>query len=403
MATLAAYINFNAELHKDGSTSSLVLSDPDFYPAGVDVDLLGYFVITQPDTITITGNYISPDIYWNGSALTIATKELRLTAIGGFEQGTYTISYYIVAPGYDETVLTRTFNLTYTNPAITVTPDFNVFIPTLSVTDDTVYTQTGMALIYQQRAWSASIITVEGTPQTINGTVQTFDLSYLGSYYDSEYDVALLITLIYLLDSPNNWVQIFDSYTYRQTYYAFIPPTIIELLEMLTTYKATIDANNCICGPGCGCNCSTLISTYSLAVSIYTHIVERGRAGEIDGLDAYVLQLQKLLNNCVTPTYTNTNQVIPAYDWGNSVVGTVFAFYKQMVVGSGVNNAPADGTTTYTDTSLIGKSVIVYLDSLLMGNGLADRLSITYNITTGTITWNTPLFSPQLITIYTYS
>lgn len=402
MANLSAYIDFNAVLTKTTSSSTLVLSDPDNYPTGVDVDLLGYFVITQPDTITITGNYISPDIYWNGSALTTASKELRLTSIGGFEQGTYTITYHIVAPGYDETVLTKTFNLTYTNPTLTVTPDFNVFIPALSVTDNTVYTQTGMSLVYQQRAWSANIITVEGTPQSISGTLQTFDLSYLGSYYDSEYNVSLLVNIIYLLDSPNDWVQINDTYLFQHIYYAFIPPTIIELLGLLTSYKAALDAKNCICGPGCGCNCKELISTYSLAVSIYTHILERGKKGETDGLGGYVLQLQKLLNSCVTPTYTNTNEAIPPYDWG-STSGTTFTFFKQMIVGSGVNNAPPVGATTYTDSNLINKSVIVYLDSLLMGNGLNDRLSITYNAATGTITWNTPLYSPQLISIYTYS
>lgn len=401
MANLSAYIDFNAVLTKDTTSSTLVLSDPDFYPAGVDIDLLGYFVITQPDTITITGSYNTPDIYWTGSSLAIASKELRLTAIGGFENGTYTITYHIVAPGYDETILTRTFDLTYTNPTLTVTQDFDVFLPSLSVTDNTVYTQTGMSLVYQQRAWGALIITVEGTPQTINGTLQTFDLSYLGSYYDSEYDVSLLVNSIYLLDSPNNWVQINDTYIFQHVYYAFIPPTIIELLEMLTAYKAVIDDKNCICGPGCGCNCKELISTYSLAVAIYTHIVERGRAGETDGLGDYVLQLQKLLSNCVTPTYTNTNEAIASYDWG-STGGTTFTFYKQMIVGSGVNNAPANGATSYTDTNLISKHIIVYLDSLLMGNSLSDRVSITFNSITGTITWNTPLYSPQLISIYTY-
>jgi hypothetical protein len=403
MANLSAYIDFNITLTKSDTTSALVLTDPDNYPAGVDVDLLGYFVITQPDTITLTGNYITPDIYWNGSALTSATKELRLLSTGGFEQGTYTITYHIVAPGYDETILTKTFNLVYTTPDLVVTQNFDVFTPSLSVTDDTVYTKTGMTLETTTRAWTANIITVEGTPRAISSSTQTFDLSYLGSYYDSEYDIFLTVNLVYQLNAPNDWVTINDTITFQHVYYAFIPPTLIELLELLTAYKTTVDAANCICGTGCVDNCTLLKNTYSLAVSIYTHIVERGRNNEIIGLSAYVLQLQKLLSNCVTPAYTNTNEVMPAYFWGNPPTGTVFAFYKQMIVGSGVNNAPANGATTYTDTNLIGKNVIVYLDSLLMGNGLSDRVSITYNSTTGTITWNTTLNSPQLISIYTFS
>ena len=401
MANLSAYIDFNIVLQKDSTSSSLVLSDPDDYPMGVDVNLIGYFVITQPDTITITGSYDDPDIYWDGSSLTEATKELRLRSTGGFQQGTYTITYYVSATGYDETSLTKTFDLVYTSPTIEVTDNFDVFTPTLSVTDSTDYDQDDMTLDSTTRSWEATIISVEGTNQDISASTQSFDLSYLGSYYDSEYDVTLAVTLVYTLDSPDDWVEINDTVYFDETYYAFIPPTIIELLALLTAYKTTVDDANCICGTGCVDNCTPLKSTYSLAVAIYTHIVERGRENVTTGLDDYVLQLQKLLSNCVTPAYTNTNEAIDAYDWGSSTSGN-FAFFKQMIVGSGLNDAPADGATTYTDTNLISKSIVVYLDGLLMGINLSDRLSITFSNVTGTITWNSPIYSPQMISIYTY-
>lgn len=403
MANLNDYIDFTATLAKSPSSSSIVLSDPDNYPAGVDVTLIGYFVITQPDTITITGSFAAPDIEWTGSELSTATKALRLRATGGFQQGTYSITYHVSAPGYDETVLTKTFDLSYASPTLEVTDNFDVFLPNLSVTDDTEYAQSGMDLDSVTRSWEATIISVEGTNQDINGSAATFDLSYLGSYYDSQYDVSLTATVTYILESPDDWVTIEDEIEFEETYYAFIPPSIIELLEMLTDYKAEIDAANCICGTGCVDNCTILKNTYSLATSIYTHIVERGRAGVTEGLDAYVLQLQKLLSNCVTPAYENTNEVIPPYDWGSGGSGgTNFTFYKQMIVGSGVGGAPAVGATTYVDALLINKSVVTFLDSLLMGNNLSDRVSITYNSTTGTITWNTPLSVDQLISIYTY-
>lgn len=401
MASLSAYIDFSAVLQKDPDSSSIILTDPDDYPAGVDVNLKGYFAITQPDGITITGNYLTPDIEWDGAQLTVATKELRLRSTGGFQQGTYTIVYNVVAPGYDETTLTKTVVLSYTTPTLSVSDDFDVFTPALSVTDDTNYVQDGMTLDSTVRSWEATIISVEGTNQDIAGALQTFDLAYLGSYYDSRYDVSLTATVTYTLDAPDDWVQIVDQFEFEETYYAFIPPSIIDLLELLTAYKATVDAANCICGTGCVDNCTTLKNTYSLAVSIYTHIVERGRAGETIGLDAYVIQLQKLLSNCVTPAYTNTNEAIPAYDWGSSSTGS-FTFFKQMIVGSGVNDAPAVGATTYTDALLVGKSVMVFLDSVLMGNNLSDRISTTYNSGTGTITWNTELQDSQLISIYTF-
>lgn len=402
MANLSAYIDFNIVLSKNPSTSALTLTDPDNYPVGVDVNLKGYFVITQPDGITITGNYLSPDISWNGSELTEATKELRLRSTGGFQQGEYSITYNIVAPGYDETTLTKTFDLSYTSPTLTVSDDFDVFTPVLSVVDDTDYVQAGMTLVSVTRSWEATIISVEGTNQDISATTQTFDLSYLGSYYDSRYDVSLTVTITTELENPDDWVRIADTIEFEDTYYAFIPPTIAELLELLTAYKATVDSANCICGTGCVDNCTILKNTYSLAVSIYTHIVERGRAGETTGLDAYVIQLQKLLSNCVTPAYTNTNEAIPPYDWGGSSTGGSFIFFKQMIVGSGVNDAPADGATNYTDPLLIGKRVLVFLDGLLMGNNLSDRVSIVFVSGTGTITWNTQLWSPTLISIYTY-
>jgi hypothetical protein len=401
MANLSAYIDFSISLNKGSGSSSMVLHDPDNYPPGVDVNLKGAFVITQPDGITITGNLLFPDISWDGSQLSDATKQLRLKSNGGFQQGEYSITYYVVAPGYDITELTKTFELNYTTPTLDVTDSFDVFTPSLSVTDETEYEQAGMTLDSVTWDWEATIISVEGTNEDISATTQSFDLSYLGSYYDSRYDVSLLATVTYTIDSPDDWVTIVDGISFEDTYYAFIPPTIAELLEMLTAYKATVDAANCICGTACVDNCTSLKATYTLAVSIYTHIVERGRAGETTGLSAYVIQLQKLLSNCVTPAYTNTNEAIPPYDWGGSTSGS-FVFFKQMIVGSGVNDAPADGATTYTDALLVGKSVMVFLDSLLMGNNLSDRVSITYSTGTGTITWNTQLWSPQLISIYTF-
>lgn len=402
MANLNDYINFNVTLSKGSGSSSLILSDPNDYPPGVDEDLLGYFVITQPDTITITGNFGFPDISWNGTSLSTATKQLRLRADGEFQQGEYTIAYHVIATGYDETILTRTLDLSFTTPTVVIDDNMDVFTPALSVTDDTDYDQDGMTVDSVTRSWDVDIISVEGTDQNITGSTETFSLSYLGSFYDSQYDVLLTVDVLYSLDAPDDWATVQVILTKEVTLYAFIPPTILELLEMLTEYKATVDAGNCICGTACVDNCTNLKATYSLAVSIYTHIVERGRNGQITGLDAYVLQLEKLLHNCVTPTYTNTNEAIAPYDWGASGSGTVFTFYKQMIVGSGVNNAPADGATSYTDALLVGKNVIVYLDSLLMTTSLSDRVSISYDNSTGTITWNTPLASAQAISIFTY-
>src|SRR6266581_5391619 len=212
MPNLQSYIDFSTSLNKSPTTSSWGFTDTGTYPAGVPLTLKGYAIIQQPDGISImTGSFVSPSIYWNGSQLTTGSFELRLRSTGGFEQGEYSIEYHIIATGYSETVLTKTFTLSYTSPTPSVSDDFNVFLPNLSVTDDTVYTQAGMTLISTVRAWQATIISVEGTNQDISASMQTFDLAYLGSYYDSRYDIDLTSTVTYTLASPSNWVTIVDE------------------------------------------------------------------------------------------------------------------------------------------------------------------------------------------------
>lgn len=401
MANLSAYIAFNASLQKGPSGSSLVLTDPDNYPMGVNTSLLGYFVITQPDGITITGSFGTPDVSWNGSILTPATKELRLAYNGNFQQGIYQIDYHVVAAGYDETLLSKSFTLSYSSPTIVFDPNLDFFTPVLSVTDDSDYAQSPFTLVSVTRAWEGRITSVEGTPQTITGSLVTFLLAYLGVYYDARFAVTLISTVTYQMTGDDDWITIIDIVEAEVTYDSEIPPTLIELLELLTDLKTQIDDAGCICGTGCCSTCSPLLDRYKLAVSIYTHIVERGREGVTIDLGPYVVQLQKLLNNCVTPTYTHTNEAIPAYDWGGGGGTSNFAFYKQMIVGSGINGAPADGATNYVDAALIGRTIMLFLDGLELGTSLTDRQSYVFDNTTGTITWFTEIWAPSLIRIYT--
>src|SRR6185295_20400928 len=90
----------------------------------------------------------------------------------------YIVIYTVRAPGYDDTVLTKTFSLSYTPPALVVTNNFDIFTPDLSAQDSTTYTQSNLDLISVTRQWTADIITVSGTTQTISGAAQTIDLAY---------------------------------------------------------------------------------------------------------------------------------------------------------------------------------------------------------------------------------
>lgn len=141
---------------------------------------------------------------------------------------------------------------------------------------------------------------------------------------------------------------------------------------------------------------STGISLGELDSGIY-----KGLIVKLAGLGQ--LQLNAYGSGTFTGTATRTLQVDAS---GNIIEGPVaftsFTFYKQMVVGSGTGGAPPDGATTYTDATLIGKSIAVFLDGLELGTGLSDRMSYTFNSSTGVITWNSPLAHDQLIRLYTY-
>jgi hypothetical protein len=77
------------------------------------------------------------------------------------------------------------------------------------------------------------------------------------------------------------------------------------------------------------------------------------------GLDTYIYQLQKIFNNDVNPTYVNTNEVIPPYDWGTGgtsvawvdITGKPSTVTVEWVVGD--VGFPGVGATTFTNANLL--------------------------------------------------
>ncbi len=308
MADLSAYIDFSVVLDKASQTIKFI--DPNAYPAGIAVGLTGIFSITEPDGITLTGNFGSPDVFFSGGGLTQPTKVLRLDNNNSFQNGGYTIVYTVRHAGYTDTVLTKTFTLFYTVPTIVITNSFNIFTPVLSVSDATTYTQTGMTISSIVESWSVSIISVSGITQTITGTGSVMDLAYLGSYYDSQYNVTLTTSPSYVLSAPAGWVTLIDFLQKSVTLFAQIPPDITTLdLDMLAL-KNELDA--------AVSNCNTydiLLARYILASSLYSDFRRLGCDGQVTTLITYLFQLLKIFNNNVNPVYVNTNAVIPPYDF----------------------------------------------------------------------------------------
>jgi len=82
------------------------------------------------------------------------------------------------------------------------------------------------------------------------------------------------------------------------------------------------------------------------------------------GLDTYIYQLEKIFNNNVNPTYENTNEAIPAYDWNTGGSGSVAwaditgkpsAITVEWVVGD--VGFPGAGATTYTNANFVNVPV----------------------------------------------
>lgn len=392
MADLSQYISIATILDKSQLSPQWRIIDNSVYPAGVAQTISGILTITQPDNITIANsNFATPDIFWNGSALAPANLELRLDGANSFQRGGsgYIIIYTVRAPGYTDTVLTKTFSLQYTPPPLVITNNFDIFTPDLSVEDSTAYTQPGLTFSSVVRAWSADIISVLGVTRNVTGAGQTFDLNYLGSYYDSIYNISLTVTPQWVLQGASTFVTIIDDLQSAATYYAQIPPTLAQLLASLTTLKSQVDAAICDCN-----TYLILLNRYNLASNIYSQLILRGQSGSLAGLSTYVYQLEKIFNNNVNPTYVNTNALIPAYNWGmgssssvawTNITGKPSTITVEWTVGAG--GFPGPGSTTYTDARLINipaSQVYVYRNGIIQlsanqGDGNTYFTKITGN------------------------
>jgi hypothetical protein len=363
MANLSQYIDFSLVIRK--GQLKLELVDPNNYPAGVAETLTGYFVITQPDGLSETGSFVSPQVYWDAGNLVEPLIDLRLRTDGKLQPGTYTITYNVRATGYDDTALTKVFVLSYEVPRAIITGNMNVFVPSLKVIDATVYTATGWTLQSVDRQWTAAIDSVEGTEEELTASTPDFDLLFGGEYYDAHYDIELVTSPLYTsVDYP--WVQLLYELEAEGEYDAYAPLDIDGILERLADMKLTIDG--CVCGNNC-CggtgDCSYEKAQFTLAMSIYNLMVERGRKGtDYSGLEKYIQQLMKLTNNCTNPTQDHTNEPIEAYDWGGYIPGQVEwddvlnkpeSSYIQFKVGD--PGYPAAGDTSWTDARFAGKKL----------------------------------------------
>jgi len=408
MPDLSQYISIAVVLDKSQPSPILKVVDNSNYPTGVAQTIAGILSVTQPDNITVANsNFSAPDIFWSSGALVPAILELRLDTSQTFQRSGpgYTVIYTVRAPGYSDTVLTKTFTLQYTPSTLIITNNFDIFTPQLSVQDSTTYTQTGVTFDSVTDSWGAQIITVNGTTQTITGSGQTFDLAYLGQYYDAQYDVGLTVTPIYTI-TASSFVTVIDQLQTSTTLYARVAPTLSALQTDLANLKSQLDAAVCDCNLY-----QILFDRYNLASAIYSQLVARGQSGSLAGLNQYINQLLKIFNNNVTPTYVNTNQVIPPYDWGTGsgtvnwtdILGRPNTVTVEWLVAP-ANGFPGPGATIYTDnrmTDVAASRIYVFRNGFpqFNANPTDGDTYYTKNTADNFLTFSSPLGAGEKIIV----
>jgi hypothetical protein len=281
--------------------------------------------------------------------------------------------YVVSCPGYDDTILQTTFNVTYSVPTVIIGNNFNNFRPRLTVSDNTVYAQSNLNLVSVTDNWVATINSVNGSQIPLSGIGLTFDLNYGGLYYDANYLITLRSIATWTLSTSNSSVvTLIDDFTLTQSFDADTPASLQGLLGYLTGLKARLDA--AICDYNLY---PRLMSDYLLAQAVYAHMRFRGCYSDFTELSDYVAQLQKIFNNDVNPQIVHTNLPIPSYDFGcgggaggsvdwNAITNKPSTTIIEWTVGQA--GFPGEGQNVISDNRLAGYKVIIFRNNELEPN-----------------------------------
>jgi hypothetical protein len=388
---LSSYISFLVKANiTDVASPIWTLTDNSVYPVGVTPT--GIFTITQPDGITRTGSFDSPDI-----TAVNGTKDinLRLDCNNLLQQGEYTIKYEVHADGYDPTILSRSFTISYTKPTVVLTNNFDVFTPALETEDVTSYAVTGFSDTIT-RSWSAvmSAGTITGTNSAV------FDLKYGGSYYDSNYVISFSAVVTYQ-SSSYSFLSIEDRFSKVETIDVYTPESSAQLLTGLTALKTTLDSliNSCQ-------QYDQLKCEYEYAYTLYAHAMKRICAGDKTGVYTYLNEITAIINNNVKPTLTHTNAPISAYvyDCGSTPAPSVpFVLDEIAGTASAIAAGIIVGSSTFTNSQLAGKYVQVYRGNIWVSSKdpLNGNQFYTKPFLEDTITFSTPIQDTEEIAINT--
>lgn len=312
--------------------------------------LIGYFDITQPDGIKISGNFSSPMI--TGGAL-VYTTQLRLDYLQQFQKGNYLISLNARHPLYTDGLFTRSFNFQYNTVTQVITESLDVFTPLLQYIDNTVYNKTGYTTVSQTQLWTGT----SPAGVIVNSTTSVFPLVIGGNYYNATYNTTYITTVIYQ-DSINTWLTISQGFTYTKAAAAYTPQSMVIMLAYLDAMKASLS--------GCFPN----DKGYIKATALYWNIREKVCARSTTGLKDLFDEFYRLTHNGVDYLYITTNSPLFGYDFttgcgGSGGVNSILIYSMRATAGA----------SSFTIFVLAGKTILT-----------ASRSGISKGITTSVTT-----------------
>jgi hypothetical protein len=367
MPDLSSFINFSVKFNLTGGTPVMTLTDTSSYPGGVPPGITGYFSVTSPDGGVDSGSWSSLDVTWNGSILTPKNQNLRTASDGEVQKGVYTVTYYATHASYAPTTLSRTFTFSFTKPELNIVEDFDVFTPELKYTDSTTYGVSNYNAPTITRAWS-----VVSTPTgTLTGTSASIDLVYTGSYYDADYTCDFEVDLLYQ-HSSYAYLSVELTLSNQTLSSADTPAVCSEVIGYLDDLKAELNAADT-----CSYLYKDLKAKYEYASSLLNHIKTLGATGDYTNISSYLEEYILVTNNYVTPAYTNTNAVIPAYDFTCFGGGSGDTTSSHTWTQSG-------NSVTYTNAVLSGKTILaLFKESLFISPSTYSKTGSTITYTNG--------------------
>lgn len=293
-------IAFNVSFNLIG-TPTLVLTDSTTTPPA---GFVGIFSITQPDGYTRTGDINAPDINAAGGAFSTV---LRLDNTGQVQTGTYTIKFTGAAPGYISTDFTRTFQFQYKPVDLVLGEEFDVFTPSLKYRDNTVYQVSNYNAGAVTRAWSGVSIPTG----TITGTAALFDLKYNNAYYDANYAITLVSSVLYT-HQTYTYLTVNERITKVVNTYAETPPALDPIVSDISDLKNQVDlaVNNTQ-------NYVDLKADFEYAQVLFGHIIDKLKVGNVVDIYEDLKDLVSVLNNNQIPQYIPKNVPIIPYDITN--------------------------------------------------------------------------------------